>query len=56
MRNGKRPTIPIRIWIWRLTTIEIEQMSGDPDWLNKAIRIVEKQIQDMNKTQRGNSA
>jgi hypothetical protein len=25
-------------------TIEIEWMSRDPDWLDKAIRIVEKQI------------
>jgi hypothetical protein len=29
-------------------------MSQDPDWLDKAIRIVEKQIQEMNKKQRGN--
>jgi hypothetical protein len=28
-------------------------MSQDPDWLDKAIRIVEKQIQEMNKKQRG---
>jgi hypothetical protein len=29
--------------------VEIERMSCDPDWLDKAIRVVEKQIQDMNK-------
>jgi hypothetical protein len=28
-------------------------MSQDPDWLDRAIRIVEKQIQEMNKKQRG---
>jgi hypothetical protein len=28
-------------------------MSHDPDWLDKAIRIVEKQNQEMNKKQRG---
>jgi hypothetical protein len=28
-------------------------MSHDPDWLDKAIRIVGKQIQEMNKKQRG---
>jgi hypothetical protein len=32
--------------------VEIERMSSDADWLNKAIRIVEKQIQEMNKKQR----
>ena len=33
-------------------TLEIERMSSDPDWLDKAIRIVEKQIQEMNRKQR----
>jgi hypothetical protein len=28
-------------------------MSQDPDWLDKAIRTVEKQIQEMNRKQRG---
>jgi len=28
-------------------------MSCDPDWLDKAVRIVEKQIQEMNNKQRG---
>jgi hypothetical protein len=34
-------------------TVDIERMSCDPVWLDKAIRIVEKQIQEMNKKQRG---
>ena len=34
-------------------TVEIERMSCDPDWLDKVIRIVEKQIQEMNRKQRG---
>ena len=34
-------------------TIEIKRMSQDPDWLDKAIRIIEKQIQEMNKKQHG---
>jgi hypothetical protein len=33
--------------------VEIERASCDPDWLDKAIRIVEKQIHEMNKKQRG---
>jgi hypothetical protein len=28
-------------------------MSQNPDWLDKAIRIVEKQIHEMNRKQRG---
>jgi hypothetical protein len=28
-------------------------MSSDSDWLDKAIRIVEKRIQEMNRKQRG---
>ena len=31
----------------------IEWMSCDSEWLDKAIRIVEKQIQEMNKKQKG---
>jgi hypothetical protein len=34
-------------------TVEIERMSQNPDWLDKAIRIVEKQIHEMNQKQRG---
>jgi hypothetical protein len=36
----------------QIATVEIERMSGDPDWLDKAIRIVEKQIHEMNKKQK----
>ena len=45
-----KPTQNARKWF---ATVEIERMSSDPDWLDKAIRIVEKQIQEMNKKQRG---
>ena len=37
-----RPAQNARKWF---ATVEIERMSQDPDWLDKAIRIVEKQIQ-----------
>jgi hypothetical protein len=45
-----KPVQNARKWF---ATVEIERMSSDPDWLDKAIRIVEKQIQEMNKKQRG---
>src|SRR5471032_2262435 len=45
-----KPAQNARKWF---ATVEIERMSQDPDWLDKAIRIVEKQIQEMNKKQRG---
>jgi hypothetical protein len=45
-----RPAQNARKWF---ATVEIERMSHDPNWLDKAIRIVEKQIQEMNKKQRG---
>jgi hypothetical protein len=34
-------------------TVEIERMSCDPDWLDQAVRVVEKQVREMNKKQRG---
>jgi hypothetical protein len=34
-------------------TVEIERISCDPVWLDKAIRIVEKQVQEQNQKQRG---
>jgi hypothetical protein len=40
-------------YLTSFATVEIERMSQDPDWLDKAIRIVEKQIQEMNRRQRG---
>src|ERR1700675_3668006 len=45
-----KPAQNARKWFAR---VEIERMSNDPDWLDKAIRIVEKQIQEMNRKQRG---
>jgi len=45
-----KPAQNARKWF---ATVEIERMSCDPDWLDKAIRIVEKQIQEMNEKQRG---
>lgn len=45
-----KPAQNARKWF---ATVEIERMSSDPDWLDKAIRIVEKQIQEMNKKQKG---
>ena len=44
-----KPAPNARKWF---ATVEIERMSCDPDWLDKAIRIVEKQIQEMNKKQK----
>jgi hypothetical protein len=45
-----KPAQNARKWF---ATVEIERMSGHLDWLDKAMRIVEKQIQEMNKKQRG---
>jgi hypothetical protein len=45
-----KPPQNARKWF---ATVEIERMSCDPDWLDKAVRIVEKQIQEMNRKQRG---
>jgi len=44
-----KPAQNARKWF---ATVEIERMSQDPNWLDKAIRIVEKQIQEMNRKQR----
>ena len=45
-----KPAQNARKWF---ATVEIERACADPDWLDKAIRIVEKEIQEMNKKQRG---
>ena len=45
-----KPPQNARKWF---ATVEIERMSCDPDWLDKAVRILEKQIQEMNRKQRG---
>ena len=37
------------------STVEIERISSDPNWLHKAIRIIEKEVQDMNRKQKGKS-
>jgi hypothetical protein len=47
-----KPPQNARKWF---ATVEIERMSCDPEWLDKAVRIVEKQIQEMNKKQKGNA-
>ena len=44
-----KPTQNAHKWF---ATVEIERMSQNPDWLDKAIRIVEKQIHEMNQKQR----
>ena len=45
-----KPAQNARKWF---ASVEIERMSCNPDWLDKTIRIVEKQVQEMNKKQRG---
>ena len=45
-----KPAQNARKWF---ATVEIERASCDPDWLDKAIRIVEKRIHDMNEKQKG---
>jgi hypothetical protein len=45
-----KPAQNARKWF---ATVEIERMSCDSVWLDKAIRIVEKQIREMNRKQRG---
>ena len=44
-----KPAQNARKWF---AAVEIEHMCSDRDWLDKAIRIVEKQIQEMNRKQR----
>jgi hypothetical protein len=45
-----KPPQNARKWF---ATVEIERRSSAPGWLDKAIRIVEKQIQEMNRKQMG---
>ena len=45
-----KPAQNARKWF---AAVELERVSRDPDWLDKAIRIVEKQIRDMNEKQKG---
>ena len=44
-----KPAQNARKWF---ATVEIERMSSDPVWLDKAVRIVEKQVQGQNQKQR----
>ena len=44
-----KPAQNARKWF---ATVEIERMCNCPDWLDKAIRIVERQIQEMNRKQK----
>ena len=44
-----KPAQNSRKWF---ATEEIERLCSDPDWLDKAIRIVEKQVQEMNRKQK----
>jgi len=45
-----KPAPNARKWF---ATVEIERMSCDPEWFDKAVRVVKKQIQEMNKKQWG---
>ena len=45
-----KPAPNARKWF---ATVEIERACGDPTWLDKAIRIVEREIRDMNEKQKG---
>lgn len=48
-----KPAQNARKWF---ASVEIERMSGDHEWLDKAVRIVEKQIHEMNRKQKGKGA
>ena len=55
MRTGHlkplgKPMQNARKWF---ATCELERLCGDPGWLDKAVRIVEKHVQDANRKQRG---
>ena len=45
-----KPMQNARKWF---ATCELERLSQDRDWLDKAIRIMEKHVQDANRKQRG---
>ena len=45
-----KPAQNSRKWF---ATVELERLSADVEWLDKAIRIVEKRIQDMNRKESG---
>lgn len=45
-----RPAQNARKWF---ATVELERLSNDAEWLDKAVRIVEKRIQEMNGKAKG---
>ena len=45
-----KPAQNARKWF---ATVELERLGANADWLDKAIRIVEKRIHDMNDKQKG---
>jgi hypothetical protein len=45
-----KPMLNARKWF---ATCELERLSRDPVWLDKAIRTVERYVQDSNRKQRG---
>ncbi len=45
-----KPSQNSRKWF---ATVELERLSRDAAWLDKAVRIVEKHVQNMNQRQRG---
>ena len=50
LKTFGKPARNARKWF---ATVEIERMSQNPIWLDKAIHIVENLIREMNKKQRG---
>lgn len=50
LKSLGRPMQNARKWF---ATCELERLSRDPEWLDKAIRIVEKHVQESNRKQRG---
>lgn len=45
-----KPVQNARKWF---ATVELERLSQNPEWLDKAIRIVSKHVQEMNEKQKG---
>jgi hypothetical protein len=50
LRPLGKPAPNARKWF---ATVELERLSADPDWLDKAVRIVERHVHEMNQKQRG---
>lgn len=50
LRPLGKPAPNARKWF---ATVELERLSADPDWLDKAVRIVEKHVHEVNQKQRG---